>query len=406
MFIETLVCDLIDTFFLDYYLSCYFKRKRDKWFIAGIIVIMIVAVLVKTYLKRGALTMLLPAVSFMLFFVYCNTFFEGKKFMKAVMIGVFYGLCNVADCVVYGGTIILNIDQSLFNANRGARIILLLILQGLMFLMIMSFMMFSRRITVKVPNIYLFLVSLFFISFVAMYGIQYSFFVTDNINVRKIYLGVLLIVLLFILVFSIKVVSMQIKEKEREKFLKKEWDIQNEFLSKAVKQYNNLRVLRHDYNNHISTMQALYSNGDKDELGKYVSEYKDELKYSFRTDICSDAVVSAIIQDKTDEALLLDKSIKFECDENIEFKKNQREFCCCLVNLIDMGMKKSRAYVDVKINKRGNCLCLRVKCELEEKDNEENIIKIVKKLTENEGCIYNDMSTKEYMDIEAKVEVI
>ncbi len=409
MYIEKFICDVIDTVFFDYYLSCFFMRKREKWNIIGIIGVIIVTELCNVYLKNRTLALILPLAAFVLLFAYGNIFFDGKKFLKGVIVGVFYGLCNVLDCGIYVVSIIFNIDINLFYENREARIILLIIMQVLLFLTVLSFTMICRKITVKVPNVYLFLVSLFFILLIAVYSIQYSFLITADKIARFIYFAVSIIALVLILILSIRAVLSQMREREREILLKREWDIQNEFLGKVVRQYNNLRVLRHDYKNHINTMKALYDSNNEFEFNKYINEYRNELVYSLRTDICNDTVVSAIIQDKSDEAETMEKSIKWETDKDIEFKKNQREFCCCLISLVDAAIKvcEDKGQINVKIYKKEKALKLNVSCEGRgiNTDNE-NVRKIVKKIVEDIGGKYEDMSVKGHFKIETEVEVI
>lgn len=122
--------------------------------------------------------------------------------------------------------------------------------------------------------------------------------------------------------------------------------------------YNQMRLWRHDYRNHIQTMKAYASRGDWDSVTRYLDELDTELKTVDTVIKTGNTMTDAILNSKI--SLARAKGIPVQADASIPVKLRLSEIdlCCILGNLFDNAIDASlqlpeaerliRVYMDMK----------------------------------------------------------
>ena len=172
----------------------------------------------------------------------------------------------------------------------------------------------------------------------------------------------LFLFLMFAVIFSFGIGSLvmysvkeMVKPAAEADFMKIENEMKNKHFCELQEQYESVRRLRHDFNNHLKLIGALQN---IEEVRTYVQELQEIVSSIERLNFCNHAYLDSLLAVKYREAL--DKKIKINisaCDcKNIENK--YVDVCIVIANLLDNAIEAAEKTENPYIE-----LIMRIKAE-------------------------------------------
>lgn len=255
---------------------------------------------------------------------------------------------------------------------------------------------------------YLLFISLFFIICVMIYGMGYSFDLTYNFTIQFMFFLITLVLIAVLMLVSFKVAYVPVGEREQKLVLDKQWKMQTEYLAKLQDRYDEVRMFRHDYNNHMNVLKLLYINKDYAGFEQYLDNYYNELNDTVGVYICSDAIIGALINDRLEEAAGMGKTLKYSICEDPDITVNESVVSICLLNMIDIALRQSveGATIYLNIHRKDKFIYIIVKTDLDfdKLSFDEDIALVKETLDKAEGELWNN-SDKDTLDITAMIRV-
>lgn len=164
-----------------------------------------------------------------------------------------------------------------------------------------------------------------------------SLFFYDTLNITGKYL--LIIAILIVIIISIFLVVLYFRLRhyhavlqEKNRLNQKMLDLEICHYEDICKKNNDLRAFRHDYNFHITAMQALAADSDLDGLKKYVgtlSNIKEQNQYIITNHPISDAIINYFY-----ETLPVNTTFEVEGKFSADVFVDDSDLCIILSNLL------------------------------------------------------------------------
>lgn len=235
-------------------------------------------------------------------FLFSIIFLNGQIFEKILISAISYSLIYFVNLPILNIISIISgmTATELAVAQNTSRIICLFCTKVLYFIATQCILWFRKKETYKFKlNEWIIVVSVFLITLLiglALHAISLQSNITDYVCFVVTVLLSVLDVIIFIFIRKINISSQ--KETERELLQLQLHQQQNE-MQNLEHQYQEISILRHDYQNKISCIHTLLSQGEYDDARKYVENLLGNDFNKIHSHIqCSSSVINAVINEK------------------------------------------------------------------------------------------------------------
>lgn len=166
-------------------------------------------------------------------------------------------------------------------------------------------------------------------------------------------ISLITIIVLIVLYQSIKGKQ---EEAKRNELLNGQIESMKHHISRVEHLYMDIRGLRHDMGNHITTLEALYETGKSAAASEYMEELKQNLRLSDNEIKSGNPVTDVILSERKQEAQ--EEGIVFVCEFHYpkSEKINAFDISVILNNALDNAIKAAKSVV-----KRGLCAQIKVR---------------------------------------------
>ena len=124
--------------------------------------------------------------------------------------------------------------------------------------------------------------------------------------------------------------------KTQNDLLQEQVTAEQEHYSALTANYEEIRRLRHDIDNHLFTIRALLSDGKSEEAAAYATEvYRADLFVNHRIPGCENSVVASFILHKQTELAAKSIALQHELAIPADLKISNLDLICALGNLLD-----------------------------------------------------------------------
>lgn len=248
-------------------------------------------------------------------------------------------MCGLFDAAVF--LFILQtdtIDDSLINA------LIFLIVRCIVFIILFivskkSCNNFIANFLPKIPN---YILAMILINIFISDGLVYtSGFSTTDIQLQTLLIKILAfantLCLIVVLVSLLTNVLFRQYQKDINKILENQVQIQLKHYEKSEKINTEIRRFRHDYNNHMNCMKSLVQSGRYDELMDYINNISDAFPQSGFLYNTGNYIADAILTDKLENARKNGTNISFK--GIISPSINNTDLCIILGNILDNAVE-------------------------------------------------------------------
>lgn len=248
-------------------------------------------------------------------------------------------MCGLFDAAVF--LFILQtdtIDDSLINA------LIFLIVRCIVFIILLivskkSCNNFIANFLPKIPN---YILAMILINIFISDGLVYtSGFSTTDIQLQTLLIKILAfantLCLIVVLVSLLTNVLFRQYQKDINKILENQVQIQLKHYEKSEKINTEIRRFRHDYNNHMNCMKSLVQSGRYDELMDYINNISDAFPQSGFLYNTGNYIADAILTDKLENARKNGTNISFK--GIISPSINNTDLCIILGNILDNAVE-------------------------------------------------------------------
>jgi len=248
-------------------------------------------------------------------------------------------MCGLFDAAVF--LFILQtdtIDDSLINA------LIFLIVRCIVFIILFivskkSYNNFIANFLPKTPN---YILAMILINIFISDGLVYtSGFSTTDIQLQTLLIKILAfantLCLIVVLVSLLTNVLFRQYQKDINKILENQVQIQLKHYEKSEKINTEIRRFRHDYNNHMNCMKSLVQSGRYDELMDYINNISNAFPQSGFLYNTGNYIADAILTDKLENARKNGTNISFK--GIISPSINNTDLCIILGNILDNAVE-------------------------------------------------------------------
>ncbi len=177
--------------------------------------------------------------------------------------------------------------------------------------------------------------------FIASGLIQTAGYQTDNAELQTLLIKILAfantLCLIVVLVSLLTNVLFRQYQKDINKILENQVQIQLKHYEKSEKINTEIRRFRHDYNNHMNCMKSLVQSGRYDELMDYINNISDAFPQSGFLYNTGNYIADAILTDKLENARKNGTNISFK--GIISPSINNTDLCIILGNILDNAVE-------------------------------------------------------------------
>jgi hypothetical protein len=137
------------------------------------------------------------------------------------------------------------------------------------------------------------------------------------------------------LYYAVRGMAQRAELRAENAMLEKQIDSQKEHYSALTEQYENIRRMRHDIDNHLYTMQILLQNGQTAEAEAYISELQPGSGYKSSLGRCENPVADAFLFSRVSE--LKKQGIEVDADVVLPYDVGvtSADLVCAFGNLLD-----------------------------------------------------------------------
>mgnify|MGYP004461771983 CR=1 FL=1 len=231
-----------------------------------------------------------------------------------------------------------NVETSLINA------IIFLIVRIAVLIVLLVFLKpgnnsFKSNAIEAIPS-YIFVLAL--INFIISSGlVRVTGFDTENFQLKNFLIKILAfantLCLIVVLVSLLTNVLFRQYQKDINKILENQVQIQLKHYEKSEKINTEIRRFRHDYNNHMNCMKSLVQSGRYDELMDYINNISDAFPQSGFLYNTGNYIADAILTDKLENARKNGTNISFK--GIISPSINNTDLCIILGNILDNAVE-------------------------------------------------------------------
>ena len=138
------------------------------------------------------------------------------------------------------------------------------------------------------------------------------------------------------LIVAMAAVSHSAALKAQNDLLQEQVSAEQEHYSALTANYEEIRRLRHDIDNHLFTIRALLSDGKSEDAAAYANEvYKADLFVNHRISGCENSIVASFILHKQTELAAKSIALQHELAIPADLKISNLDLICALGNLLD-----------------------------------------------------------------------
>jgi two-component system sensor histidine kinase AgrC len=226
-------------------------------------------------------------------------------------------------------------------------------------LVIAASFVLRRKIRDLPPKYWLFTVMCPFLSYAVLFIIDLILMHSDIMNPLFLIIPIIIFLYLNYIVFdffdtyskNIEYRSMKIADEQSRENYKILEETENE-----------VRILRHDLNNHINVMERLSEQQDMTELRKYIAEMKASVERTSSYIYTKNQALDSIINIKARKAENNGLKFSVKIEDNIDIKINPMDIVTVLGNALDNAIEANRlgGFVAVDIHENNSYLAFKI----------------------------------------------
>ncbi|EMD17508.1 hypothetical protein HMPREF9943_00295 [Eggerthia catenaformis OT 569 = DSM 20559] len=245
----------------------FFNQKFDIKKIKHIAIFFISLTLFLLLINKPVPVSFLNNISIFFIFLYLEGHLSVSFFKKFVFSYILIASVNLMMIILFSYLNIEIINNSFISTSS--------ILSVLVFLLFLLLNLILNKIyKVRYTNRFLILLTLMssLFLFYLIYSDNNSLFNTDNIINTFIYIFLFIIIIIFILFLYNKEYYQRLLEEKKKNDLLAYSTIQNQYIESIIKNNEDLRKFKHDYQSQMLTIQTLIKNNDNDALNDYLQK--------------------------------------------------------------------------------------------------------------------------------------
>ncbi len=268
-----------------------------------------------------------------------QVFFQGKWYFKLLVSSLILVVMALSEGLMIPLTPRnLPADEISFSNQLTLNLIYLFIHVVLLTAMVVCVRYIQKRSRGEVFNRQIFLFLLFPIS---QYFAFAGWFIQEppyiNVGAGFAFTGVLLFLAADVgLYFAMSAVSRTTALRVQNELLQTQVVAEQEHYASLAENYEDIRRMRHDIDNHLYTIRALLTDGNVEEASRYADEiYRSELFAVHQFSGCENTVVASFLLHKQKE--FSDRSVTLDAEVSLpaHLKISNLDLICALGNLLD-----------------------------------------------------------------------
>lgn len=184
-------------------------------------------------------------------------------------------------------------------------------------------------------------VFLFLLFPISQYFAFAGWFIPDppyiNVGAGFAFIGVVLFLAADVgLYVAMSAVSRSVTLRVQNELLQTQVVAEQEHYASLAANYEDIRQMRHDIDNHLYTIRALLSDGNVEEASRYADEiYRSELFAVYQISGCENTVVSSFLLHRQKEFSARSVTLDMEISLPAQLKISNLDLICALGNLLD-----------------------------------------------------------------------
>lgn len=180
--------------------------------------------------------------------------------------------------------------------------------------------------------------------------------ISTQFNLMCLCYYVISLITIIVLIVLYQSICEKQEEARQKELLNAQIESMKHHIGKVERLYTEIRGLRHDMGNHITTLEALYETGKNAAASEYMEELKQNLRLSDNEIKSGNPVTDVILSERKQEAQ--EEGIAFVCEFHYpkSEKINAFDISVILNNALDNAIKAAKSVV-----KRGLCAQIKVR---------------------------------------------
>ncbi|MDE7267629.1 MAG: GHKL domain-containing protein [Lachnospiraceae bacterium] len=170
--------------------------------------------------------------------------------------------------------------------------------------------------------------------------------ISVQFNLMRLCYYVISLITIIVLIMLYQNIKEKQEEARQKELLNGQIESMKHHIGRVERLYADIRGLRHDMGNHITTLEALYETGADKTAGEYMKELKQKLWLSDFEIKSGNPVTDVILSERRQEAL--ENGISFECNFHYPDSDNINAFDISVIlnNALDNAIKAAKYAAD------------------------------------------------------------
>lgn len=371
--IEYLFCLFEVGLFLNF-LSNILKKKYENYEYIYILSGFSMALIIFGVSKVSFASLSTILIGVTVYSIFAFVLYQGKISTKLIYALVFFmilGLIDIITANILAVILAINLGEVIIT-EKWFRVLLFTISKSILFIVLKSISYFKGNSTITLPKKYWYMIigmfsaSIIILFIIGEIGINtaYSIGKEDYFIIASI--GMLAINI-FIYYIIIKL-NLYYQKDKTYAIISSKNEVLEKYYREQEESNNEIRKLRHDFNNHILCMSSLAKNNNLDDLNIYLANINNYLAdYGIYVKSGND-IVDAVLNNKMLLARKNNIDIKISAYVPEKINISHMDLCAILSNLLDNAIesclkidKNSSCRIDTKINQyKGKYLSITV----------------------------------------------
>ena len=283
-----------------------------------------------------------------------QVFFQGKWYIKLLLSSLILVVMALSEGLMIPLTPkTLHADEISFSYQLALNLIYLFVHVVLLTAMVVGIRYVQKRSQGEMFSRQIFLFLLFPIS---QYFAFAGWFIPDppyiNVSVGFAFTGVLLFLAADVgLYFAMSAVAQTASLRIQNELLQTQAVTEQEHYASLTANYEDIRRMRHDIDNHLYMIRALIADGNMDEASRYADEiYHSELFAAQLISGCENSVVASFLLHKQKEFSARFVTLDLEVSLPANLKISNLDLICALGNLLDNAGEACVSFPDAVIH--------------------------------------------------------
>lgn len=371
-FISIAECTIL-IYFVTKFLGSKFNDKRKFYFFLLFLSIDISIALFRDY--YGFSISLLNNYGILIYIIYSTICLNGTH-NKKLFICILASLMTLIINIVIPSTVSFISGVSLYDMVHNVitiRIVTLFLTKSVLLISTLSILQFNKKFHYELTRMqYNYLIVLEIISI-----ILFDVIINNSQHISGNQFNELLYICTYVGIIGINMLAFILlhrtnelnEEKTNNMLLTQQNDFQSNYVENAIKIYDEIRHLKHDFKNHLETICILVDNGEYKESKEYVSSLISEKIDSVLIMVNSgNRPIDAILASKM--SFCNNSKIKFTCNILCDLKGiPSMDICTILANALDNAIEASKSVknseIELIIERNRNFLSVTVKNRIE-----------------------------------------